>query len=48
MMNGYLTPIVKLISAGSGTEADLWSFYNFTTIAYIVIGIFVTLAGMFL
>lgn len=45
MMNGYLTPIVKLVSAGSGTESDLYTLYNVTTFANILLGVLVSVTG---
>ncbi|XP_060556870.1 tetraspanin-18-like [Ruditapes philippinarum] len=45
LIDGYLTPIIKLLSAGGGTGADVWKLYSMTAIALITFGIAVVISG---
>lgn len=45
MLNGYLTPVVKLLSSGGGTETDVWTLYNMAAIASIVCGSATVITG---
>lgn len=45
LVNGYLTPMIKLLSAGGGTGADVWTLYNMTATSLIAFGVAVVLSG---
>lgn len=45
MVNGYLTPLVKVLPAGGGTGSDVWTLYNMNSIAIIAMGIAVSISG---
>ncbi|XP_045208505.2 tetraspanin-1-like isoform X2 [Mercenaria mercenaria] len=47
LIDGYLTPIIKLLSAGGGTGADIWTLYNMNSIALLAFGVAVIISGFF-
>lgn len=46
MIDGYLTPLVKILPAGGGTGSDVWTLYNMNSIALMVFGIAVGISGI--
>ncbi|KAH3702817.1 tetraspanin-18-like isoform X2 [Dreissena polymorpha] len=46
LMDGYLTPLVKLLQAGGGTGSDVWSIYHMTSVSFLATGVFVSIVGI--
>ncbi|KAL4228841.1 hypothetical protein ACF0H5_011882 [Mactra antiquata] len=45
-MFGYLTPLMKLLPSGGFTGYDVWTIYNYTSIAMICLGIIIGSLGI--